>query len=189
MLPLPHPLVMNPVLCALLEPQLAHCRVCLFCAQKGRESRGCNMSETCANGTVREKRTQDTYHLHLGDVTGSARKRTEKETFLPQKARHTHYCGARLIEQTRDSEIRRVKGHLFSAHSGIPTWGPEWGTKPSSVESFAAHSCLGINLTAWPPFGKPESSSRCSTNESEAKEQGLALSETSATMRLYYLLN
>lgn len=60
------------------------------------------MSETRAEGTVREESTRDTYHPCLGDVTGSARKRTEKETCLPQKARQAHYCGARL--GTWDSE-------------------------------------------------------------------------------------
>lgn len=55
---------------------------------------------------VREERTQDTYNPYLGDVTDAAqKKKTEKETFLPQKSRHAHYCGIRLTERTLDNEI------------------------------------------------------------------------------------
>lgn len=54
------------------------------------------MSETYAKRTVREARTQDTYNPYLGDMTKSAQKKMEKETFLPQKASLTHYCGADL---------------------------------------------------------------------------------------------
>lgn len=43
------------------------------------------MSEKYAKKTVREARTQDTYHLYLGDVTKSAQKRMEKETFCHKK--------------------------------------------------------------------------------------------------------
>lgn len=43
------------------------------------------MSETYAKRTVRGARTQDTYNPSLGDVTKSAQKRMEKETFCHKK--------------------------------------------------------------------------------------------------------
>lgn len=53
-------------------------------------------------------------------LTAFAQKRTQKETFLPQKARHAHYRRARYLEGTLDNETQGVKDPLFSAHSGMP---------------------------------------------------------------------
>jgi len=53
-------------------------------------------------------------------LTEFAQKRTQKETFRPQKPRHAHYRGARYLEETLDNETQGVKDPLFSAHSGTP---------------------------------------------------------------------
>lgn len=56
---------------------------------------------------------------------------------------------------------------LRNAHAG------DCSRAQLNEELCCSRLCLRINLTAWPPFKKPESSSSFNINESEAKEQGL----------------
>lgn len=60
--------------------------------------------ETYAKRTVREERIQMLVSLIWGTLTESSQERTEKETFLPQKARDAHHRGVRLMERTLDNE-------------------------------------------------------------------------------------
>ena len=105
-------------------------------------------------------------------LTEFTQKRTQKETFPPQKARHAQYLGARYLEGTLDNETQGVKDPLFSAHSGMPMRDVEiMSLAQLCRECRCSRLCLRINLTAWPLLKKPESSSWLHTHESEAKGQ------------------
>lgn len=127
MLLLFHPLTVIPVLFAFLKPQLVYLRVCLYCARKGRESRGCNMLETHAKRIGREESTQHTYNPYLGLWQSLPRKQQNRKHFCHKV--HAHSCGARLTGKTLAKEPRRACFLLTQECPG----GTDWRAKPSSM--------------------------------------------------------
>lgn len=117
-----HPLTVNCVLFASLRPQLVCLRGCLFCSRKEEAA-------VCQRHRPREQLGRKEHKILVIFIwvrrTESAQKRTQKETFLPQKARHAHPRGARYLEGTSDNETQGEKDPLFSAHSGMPRRGSE----------------------------------------------------------------
>lgn len=125
MLLLFHPLIMNPVLFVLLKLQLVCLRVCLFCARK---------AVTCRRHMPREQlgeREHKILIILLWGMWQSLPRKEWKRKHSATKSQTYSLLWCRLIERILDNEIWRVKGPLFSAHSGMPTWDGEWRDNPS----------------------------------------------------------
>ena len=134
------PLTVNCALSAPLRPQLGCLRGWLFCSRKEEAAE-------CQRHHPREQLGRKEHKILVIFIwvrqTVSAQKRTQKETFLPQKARHAHPGGARYLEGTSDKETQGEKDPLFSAHSGMPRRGSEiMGLAQLSRVSVTAHGCV-----------------------------------------------
>lgn len=134
------PLTVNRVLFAPLRSQLVCLRGWLFCSRKEEAA-------VCQRHRPREHLGRKEHRILVIFIwvrqTESAQKRTQKETFLPQKARHAHARGARYLEGTSDKETQGEKDPLFSAHSGMPRRGSEiMGLAQLSRVSVTAHGCV-----------------------------------------------
>lgn len=163
-----HPLIV------LLRLQLVCLRVCLFHSREGRQTRTYNVSEAYTKRTVREERTQDTWNLYQGECWQS----------LPRKEqKRKHFCHRKpdmLITVVGDLKRRLWimkyeewnKALCFLLTQECPCGAETGEPSPTQWRALLLTAVSQINLTAWPPFKNPESSSSFDTNESETKEQG-----------------